>query len=210
MAFTVSDVCLVAATLAGPVLAVQVQKFIERARAGHDRRDHIFKILMATRATRLAPEHVRALNMISIEFRGPKFTKVRSAWRAYFSHLCEEPPEDPHAKAVYFGKRPDLFVDVLQEMATALGYEFDRTQILKEAYVTRYQEEVEADQNILRKKILEVLTGKAAIPMGVVYFPSDADTVAAQKEYFQHAVEQIKGRKPFRVEIVEGGQPPLS
>jgi hypothetical protein len=193
----------VTATLLGPVVAVQVQKFIERARAEHERRDRIFKILMATRATKLALDHIQALNMIAIEFRGRKFVKVRSAWRAYFSHLCEEPPEDPQAKAVYFGKRPDLFVDVLQEMATALGYkEFDKTQILKEAYVTRFQEEVEADQNILRKKLVEVLTGKAAIPMSVVYFPSDADVVAHQAEYFKHAVEQIKAGKPVRVEII--------
>lgn len=63
--------------------------------------------------------------------------------------------------------------------------------------MTRDQEEAEADQNIPREKMVEALTGKAAIPMSVVYFPSDAETVSAQKEYFQHVVEQIKGRKPF-------------
>lgn len=89
----------------------------------------------------------------------------------------------PQERAVYVGKRPDLFVDLLKEMATALRYEFDKTQILKEGYATRHQEEVEADQNILRKKMVEVMTGKAAIPMAVVYFPSDADTIASQKEY---------------------------
>lgn len=167
MALTFSDGCLIAATLAGPILAVQVQKFIERARADHDRRDRIFKILMATRATRLSPGHVEALNMITIEFRGQKFNKVRGAWRAYFSHLSEELPEDPHQRAVYLGKRPDLFADVLQEMATALGYEFDKTQISKEAYVTRHQEDVEADQTILRKKMVDVMTGKSRIPIAI-------------------------------------------
>lgn len=124
--------------------------------------------------------------MIAIEFRGAKFIRVRNAWKDYFSHLCEEPPQDPHEQAVYYGKRPDLFVDLLQEMADALGYkEFNKTEILKEGYATRYHEEVEVEANLLRKKLVELLTGKAVIPMSVVSFPADTDAIASQKDYFR-------------------------
>lgn len=58
MPFTVSDALLIGATVAGPVIAVQVQKWIERARADHESRVRIFKTLMMTRATRLAPDHI--------------------------------------------------------------------------------------------------------------------------------------------------------
>ena len=58
-----NDVLLMSATLLGPVLAVQAQKYIERWRDANIRRDRIFKSLMATRATRLAPQHIEALNL---------------------------------------------------------------------------------------------------------------------------------------------------
>lgn len=90
--------------------------------------------------------------MITIEFRGDKFTKVRNAWKAYFTRLCEELPGDAAQQAVYYGKRPDVFVEHLQEMANALNYkEFDKTQILKEGYATRYHEEAENDVNLCAK-----------------------------------------------------------
>ena len=64
-----TDLAIVSATIFGPIFAVQVQKAVERWRAESNRRDGIFKTLMATRATRLAPTHIQTLNMINIEFR---------------------------------------------------------------------------------------------------------------------------------------------
>ena len=52
----------------GPVVAVQTQKFIERATENRRRKRQIFIGLMANRATRLNDDYVRALNMIDIEF----------------------------------------------------------------------------------------------------------------------------------------------
>ena len=85
MAFGFNGFALISATLAGPIFAVQVQKLIERTRAGHDRREHLFKTLTATRAKQLAPRHIDALNMIVIEFeKGKKFKPVREAGKAYW------------------------------------------------------------------------------------------------------------------------------
>ena len=55
-----SDALLVLATLLGPVLAVQAQKFVERWREANERRHGVFKTLMATRAARLSPDHIRS------------------------------------------------------------------------------------------------------------------------------------------------------
>lgn len=62
------DWIMVAAMIAGPILAVQAQKIIESLQRKRDRRLTLFFTLMSTRATRLAPDHVSALNMIDIEF----------------------------------------------------------------------------------------------------------------------------------------------
>ena len=53
--FKGADIAIVVATLLGPVLAVQAQKWLERGREITQRRAWIFRTLMATRATNLSP-----------------------------------------------------------------------------------------------------------------------------------------------------------
>ena len=60
------------AIILGPILAVQVQKYIENKKETRNKKMQIFKALMATRATPLYPAHVEALNMIDIEFYNDK------------------------------------------------------------------------------------------------------------------------------------------
>jgi hypothetical protein len=57
----VSDIAVIVATLLGPVLAVQVQKYLERWRDEAERRKNVFKTLMATRLARLSPPAHRGL-----------------------------------------------------------------------------------------------------------------------------------------------------
>ena len=66
------SITTVIVTLISPVIAVQVQKFIERYTDKKTLKIDIFKQLMATRSqnARLSNEHVRALNMIDIAFYG--------------------------------------------------------------------------------------------------------------------------------------------
>jgi len=63
---TISDWLMISAVLTGPILAVQVQKFIESWREAKQRKIYIFKTLMATRGTTLSPRHVEALNIIDV------------------------------------------------------------------------------------------------------------------------------------------------
>ena len=63
---------IVFATLLGPILAVQVQKVIERIKERHSRKTWVFQTLMATRGQRVAPNHVQALNMIDLAFYGAR------------------------------------------------------------------------------------------------------------------------------------------
>jgi len=158
-----TNVAIIVATLLGPVFAVQVQKYLERWRDESEGRKRVFKTLMATRAARLAPTHIEALNLIDLEFPSTKrrFKRLRSAWKAYLTHLNEKAPEDAQVGAVFFAKRQDLFEDMLYEMGLALGYDFDKTQIGRDAYSTLYHEKMEADALTIRTKLVEVLTGKA-------------------------------------------------
>jgi len=95
---TISDWFIVLAVLLAPLLAVQVQKWIEKFRERHQRKLYVFTTLMATRATRLSPEHVQALNMIDLAFYGRKILNQRyqtkaeqsitEAWKKYLDQLA--------------------------------------------------------------------------------------------------------------------------
>ena len=64
---TMEIVVVAAATIAGPILAVQAQKWIERATERKRTRRAVFYTLMANRATRFHEDVVRALNVIDLD-----------------------------------------------------------------------------------------------------------------------------------------------
>ena len=74
-----SDWVLVFATLMGPVLAVQAQKWVERARERGNTKRWITYTLMATRGARLSQEHVNALNAIDLAYYGTHFAALWAA-----------------------------------------------------------------------------------------------------------------------------------
>jgi hypothetical protein len=198
-----SDLALIFATLLGPVLAIQVQKLLEHRREKKIRRNQIFKTLMATRAARLSGVHVEALNLIDIEFSptNAKDKKVRNAWKAYFAHLGEK-NEGPEAQMLWSAKRDDLFTDLLYELGTALGYDFDKTQIKHDVYSPIYHGNLEQEERLIRSKVIEILTGKAAFPMTVVSVPADSEAATVQTNYLKMMAEFVREGKPFPVVIV--------
>jgi hypothetical protein len=120
---TVSDSLIIAATLLSPLIAVQVQKWIEATREKRDAQRQVFYDLMATRASRLAPKHVEALNRIDLEFalRG-KEKAVVNRWRIYADHLNSWDEDfNETQKTNWYSKMDDLFLDLLEAMSSALG-----------------------------------------------------------------------------------------
>ncbi|MGZ7172458.1 DUF6680 family protein [Burkholderia gladioli] len=71
-----NGICDAGATLLGPVLAVQAQKWVERAREATNRKQSVFTTLMATRQSRVSIDHVRALNSIDLAFYGRRVLGV--------------------------------------------------------------------------------------------------------------------------------------
>jgi len=148
--------------------------------------------------------HVEALNLIDLEFpaQNKRFKTVRSAWKAYHAHLFERMPEDSQLQAVFFSKRQDLFEDMLYEMGLSLGYDFDKTQIGKDAYSPLHQEQIEADALTIRTKLVELLPGRSSLPLNVVQFPTDPEFIEAQVDYLKAIVDHISAGKPWPVTIV--------
>jgi hypothetical protein len=132
---TTTELMMIVAVLLAPLIAVDVQKRLERWREGNERKKQIFKTLMATRATRIDPSHVTALNMIDLEF---KEKAILEKWREYMDSLLDA-PEILSADAqeseqqtyqndmkIWLDKGDDKFIDLLYEMSRALKYKFDK------------------------------------------------------------------------------------
>ncbi len=172
------DIVVVFAIIVGPILAIQVQKLIERVTQRKNAKEAIFKVLMSTRGIPLSPEHVRALNMIDIEFYGnnKKNKKVIAAWRLYLDVLANSPQdfEAPDYKTkldAWTNKSSDVFTDMLFEMTTALGYKFDKVLLKRGSYTPTYYGETELDQHIIRKGVADLFLGLKSIPIHVVKTP---------------------------------------
>ncbi len=169
-----SDWVMVTAIILGPILAVQVEKLVEVHRERKRARLGVFHALMRTRAARVSPEHVEALNAIDLVFRKDK--KVREAWKVYFDHLNAVNEKDIDA---WVQRGDDYFVDLLAEMAPVLKYDFDKVQLRRGIYAPRAHGEAELDSIVIRRSLADILSGKRAIPVYVV--PSSAPA-AAQAE----------------------------
>src|SRR5579862_9610949 len=105
---TTVEVITILAILAGPVLAVQAQKWVENFREKKNRKLHIFRTLMATRApmAKVSAEHVRSLNMIDIEFYDD--SNVTEAWKEYLDHLNDSNYPKLHGPEKWIDKSEEL------------------------------------------------------------------------------------------------------
>lgn len=204
---TGSDVLIVAlATLAGPVLAVQAQKWIERSREARIRKLNVFFSLMATRAARLSFEHVRALNMIDIEFYGrAKYQDLLDKWHVYHDHLSEQNIAKERVDA-WVEKGDDLFLEMLHAMAIALGYKFDLVKLRRGSYIPRAHGEDEKAQRDIRDSLVAILSGDKPFPITVSSIaqpPGMQERVAGVQELL---VECLSGRRPLQVVIQQDGR----
>jgi hypothetical protein len=103
---TIADWIMVIAVLVGPVIAVQLTRYLDNTREIRGRKLQVFKTLMATHGYITSWDHVVALNRIDLEFdRNNKREKpVIEAWKAYLDHLNAK--EIPAEQWVF--KRIDL------------------------------------------------------------------------------------------------------
>lgn len=191
---TITDGFLIVATMAGPILAVQAQKWIEWSRERRDAKKRIFYTLMATRGTRLSAEHVQALNMIDLEFGGSQAThqstaekEVVNKWRIYADQLNVALPDDPTQaqQEVWLQRADDLFIDLLGAIARTLGYSFDQVQLRRGVYRPRGHTEAEIRQDTIQRACADILTGKTSLPMSVISFPVSEEAFDLQKRVQQ-------------------------
>lgn len=182
MGITISDWLMMLAVVIGPILAVQIQKFLDRKSEARKNKLKVFQNLMTTRASTLAYQHVSALNMVGLEFNGKKYSKVINAWKTYLDHLSSYPNDDVNMQKVWSEKKDDQLSDLLYEMGISLNFEFDKVHIKKAGYVPQAYVDQESQNNFIRCELTEILLGNKSIPMSIIEFPVDNDALNTQKE----------------------------
>jgi hypothetical protein len=173
----------IGATLLGPILAIQAQKWLERRQRKQAVKDGIFRTLMSTRATRLAPEHVQALNMIDIAFYGRRWlgrqrqsdaeSRVCTARRSYFDALNTNLGLNPtEAQRHQWGHvRDEKFFALLEAIAQAQDFHLDPTELRRAVYLPVGHSAIENEQDTIRSGLAKLLSGEIALSMRVVNLP---------------------------------------
>lgn len=146
-------ISVVIATLTGPMLAVWVTRCVDNRRQTHARRLEIFRSLMGTRRALLAPDKVKALNMVEIDFYG--ITTVEGAHREVMAHINTPQPlpagwDDRHRK---------LLTKLPSEMAKVLGYQLQQLDVLEGGYYPQGFADIELEQQSVRRALIQILSG---------------------------------------------------
>lgn len=126
----------------------------QKSKAKDDAKRNLFFTLMANR--KITPpnkEWVDALNTIDIVFQDNK--KVRKAWREYYDSLDE--------RSQYNSDSNSFKLDLLSEMANALGYNDLKQTEIDRFYSPKYFSNVQDSQNALTSEILRVLSHSKSI-----------------------------------------------
>lgn len=167
---TISDGMVIVAIIVAPIIAIQIQKFIESKKEKRAKKMQVFINLMATRAIPLAPLHVQSLNMIDIEFYKNK--KVTEAWKLLLDNFENYPKDnDQNYKAKLDAsskKSQELLANLLYEMSRDLGYDFDKVHLMRGAYIPRGHADVELDQGIIRRSLARLFLGEGSLPIKIV------------------------------------------
>jgi hypothetical protein len=154
---TISDGFLIAATIIGPILAVQTQKWIERYRELRSQKMAVFSTLMTTRATRVAPDHVRALNTIDLAFRADR--AVIDRWRDYQDALS---PINQTTE--------EKFIEMLYAMSEHLKFDFDKVMLRRVVYLPQGHVDAENTQADVQRNLRQMLIGQHDIQKGMLEY----------------------------------------
>ena len=169
-----SDLAIIFATLVGPVLAVQAQKWLERRRDIEGRRLAVFEALMRTRAGPIVAEHVNAINAIPLEFYGDKLS--RAAWDAYMLHVGKDA-----SAPTWPEKRTELYIDLLSKIGKTCKYEFASAELERGFYWPTGTMALHDETDAIRQGIAAIIRGEKALPMEVTGIRGDPEAAVQFK-----------------------------
>ncbi len=154
------------AILVGPIAAVVITRLMDNRTATQLRRYQVFRDLMRTRAAKISPPHVDALNLVEIEFH--QFKSVKDAWHRYMENLGTSVPADTSEQNNFFVRREQLFIKLIQEIATTIGLKsVDITDVMTTNYYPVGWQNEQEEQQQARQLLIQVLSGNKPLTVRV-------------------------------------------
>lgn len=164
--FTVDQWILIATILAilvGPLVALHISGRVAVLREARDRKYRVLSNLMSTRAARLDALHISALNLVELEFY--KCPKVRTAYKNYVESLRKIVPAGEDERNNFLEDQDDLFSSLLVEIASELGFKFDKSDLGRLGYLPQAHANLFDNQLLIAQNLRELLEGRRAIPI---------------------------------------------
>ncbi len=163
---------MIAAIFSGPIVAVQLTKYLDAEKEKRQRKLDIFKTLMSTRSYTTSWDHVMTLNRIDLEFElsKPKEKEVVEAWKQYLDLLGDQNITGEQ----WLVKRVELLVELLYKMSLVLDYDFDKTHIKNSSYSPMAHGNIENEQAKIRTHLIDVLEGKRFVSMNIENWPEQS------------------------------------
>ncbi len=151
------------AIIVGPGLAVLATRYLDDRRFQKARKLDIFRTLMKTRGLPFHWDHVGALNLVEVEFIDhPKVIETR---KAYLTHLGEPIPDitQKAQQDALIKNRTVLLTKLIDAIAEALNIKIEQLDILQANYVPPVWEDDRWNDVLVRRGLINVLYGHAAI-----------------------------------------------
>ena len=182
-----TDIVMICAVIVGPILAVLAAEIYRRRKEASDRREGVFRGLMATRNATLSPHHIESLNLVDTVFHGSatKDRHVVDQWKVYLQHLGDK----NYPVQSWDARRADLLHDLLQKMSVAVGYSFDLSHIKGGTYYPGGYVTTEQEIADLRKLLLKIVAGEESLKVSVL--PVNTPEALAAHQEIQSAVKQL-------------------
>ncbi len=164
---TLSSIINIVSIFSSPLVALQVQKYLNDYANKKRRKEEIFNTLMETRAQPLSFEHVRALNKIDLAFYKDKH--ITSSWNSYRDHLNKYPKDQNKAhQEIWVNQITDKLITLLLAMSKLLKYDFDDTALKNGAYLPLAHGNLEMEQAIVRKGLVELFSSQKPLEVNLM------------------------------------------
>jgi len=168
------------AIIAGPILAVQAQVQLDKIRRTKSTKTDIFKTLMATRATKIDPNHVQALNRIDLEFKDETVLEYLKQYKKKLNNSPKQPDKNSSNDEIqtyqsdqrsWEKECQDIFINLLESMSKILKYKFKKTDIEDGIYYPDGLARIEQENQMLRWTAINFFTGHNTAKFGIEHFP---------------------------------------
>lgn len=165
-----SAIAIVVATIFGPIFAVWASEWRQQHRALHDRKEWVFRTLLATKSYPLMLDHVRALTQIEAAFLGSA-PEVLEEWSLYLKHLRSPQGESEAAQTAWHQTSGELLRNILKAMADHLKIPLSKLQLNEKTYYPDGYVISEIRQQEIQELLLAVLKDGRPINIRTIIDP---------------------------------------